>query len=415
MDQKEGGRVPGTRGNGNPAGSFLLDRWGTILGFDEGMERLTGWPAVRLVGKDKRATERIGSTAAADQPLYEGDIAIPKTTEIAILRLHTRTGRVLKVDAEVRRIPGSGDRAQVTILRVLARSAPTALEERAAGHDELTGLVGLAGFRTRLAADAAAATESGAPLSMVLADVDHLRDVNDLHGRAAGDTLLRTLSEVLRVVAGDESRLARVGDDDFAVILPGAGRGEARQMAAELRSTVERFPFGEIDRVPVVATLSLGTASFPTDADDAEDLEARAREALDEARALGRNRVWCYLRRPRVPVEVPVYFDASEELLVGYSRDLSPSGIFVQTGAPIDIGMRCAFNFPLPDSESRVHVIGRVVRSVRADVDAEAIRIPGMGVEFEVFGGAGDRHAIDAFVHDRERSSLRPERWPLSY
>jgi hypothetical protein len=71
-----------------------------------------------------------------------------------------------------------------------------------------------------------------------------------------------------------------------------------------------------------------------------------------------------------VPVQVPVFFEGAESLLVGYTRDLSPSGVFVQTSAPIEIGMRCALAFPLPGHEGKVHVVGRVVRTVPPDDDA---------------------------------------------
>ena len=158
-------------------------------------------------------------------------------------------------------------------------------------------------------------------------------------------------------------------------------------------------------------TLSLGAASFPADAESAGDLMERTADALDEARSMGRNRVWCYLRRPRVPVQVPVYFEGAESLLVGYTRDLSPSGVFVQTSAPIDIGMRCALAFPLPGHDGKVHVIGRIVRTVPPDMGVESheVRIPGMGVEFEKFGGASDRRAIEIFLHANESKTLRPE------
>jgi uncharacterized protein (TIGR02266 family) len=187
-------------------------------------------------------------------------------------------------------------------------------------------------------------------------------------------------------------------------------------MAATIRSTVERYSFFEEDSaVDQPITVSLGAASFPADADRPDHLLDRARDALDEARAMGRNRVWCYLRRPRVPLEVPVFFDGAESLLVGYTRDLSPSGVFVQTAAPIDIGMRCALAFPLPGREGKVHVIGRVVRTVRPEfTDDFATRVPGMGVEFERFGRRTDRRAIESWVHLNEAETLRPEIVPLS-
>jgi hypothetical protein len=78
--------------------------------------------------------------------------------------------------------------------------------------------------------------------------------------------------------------------------------------------------------------------------------------------------------------------------------------------------MRCAFAFPLPGQDGNVHVIGRVVRSVPPETAPTTVdlRIPGMGVEFERFGGPEDRHAIELFLHDHEATSLRPEDGPLS-
>ena len=156
-------------------------------------------------------------------------------------------------------------------------------------------------------------------------------------------------------------------------------------------------------------TLSLGAASYPTDADNEIDLVNRATEALDEARSLGRNRVWCYMRRPRVPLRTPVYLEGASPLLLGFSQDLSPSGLFVATPAPIDVGMRCALSFPLPTAQGNVHVIGRVVRTVPLVAPAAMdVRSPGMGVEFERFGPE-DRHAIEAYLYENESRTLRPE------
>jgi diguanylate cyclase (GGDEF)-like protein len=253
---------------------------------------------------------------------------------------------------------------------------------------------------------------------LILADIDHLREINDRLGHGAGDEVLRRLAGILRVRVDDESQLSRLGEDDFAILMADAGRGEARQFAASLRSTVERYRFfnGGGQKAKTRVTMSLGAASFPADADNAADLMERARDALNEARSMGRNRVWCYLRRPRGPLHVPVFFEGAESLLVGYTRDLSPSGVFVQTSAPIEIGMRCALAFPLPGREGKVHVIGRVVRTVPPDtaIEIQELRVPGMGVEFERFGGSTDRRAIESFLHENESSTLRPENGILS-
>ncbi len=412
----------GRRRRSTRSGSFIVDAAGTVLGFDQGMEDLTGWPAIEVVGHSRPlvlAVARPDATGPASA-LRPGTASLldPDAEAARLdLRLTCRDGRVVEVEAEALRLPGSGGRTTVSILRVLAQSGPPEVEAVAGGRDPLTGLADRATFEEMLADAIEDATREARPLALVLVDVDHLRRVNDRLGRMAGDEVLLKLAGILRATVDAGVFVARLGDDDFAVLLAGAGRGESRQFAARLRSTVERFRFSGLQHPggPVHVTLSLGAASFPADADGGNDLLARAREALDEARSLGRNRVWCYLRRPRVPLRAPVYFDGEQPLLLGFTRDLSPSGIFVETPTPIEIGMRCALSFPLPAAQGNVHVIGRVVRAVPLDPAPGAPpRAPGMGIEFERFGPE-DRHAIDRFLHANESATLRPERGDLSF
>jgi diguanylate cyclase (GGDEF)-like protein len=373
------------RDRGALGGSFLVDAQGTIVGFDGAMERLTGWSAAEVVGRGG------GSPLLAGAPAFDGN-----GQETVDLTLRCRDGSLLEIEARVTRL---GETATVSVLRVTARgedgkSLPLA------GRDALTGLSGRAAFFERLAAELRAADAGGRTLAVIVADVDHLRKVADLHGAEAAATALRKLAGILRATVREQDMVARLEEDDFAVILPGLGRGSARQIAARIRSTVERFRFSPagLGEASIGITLSLGGASYPTDADNETDLLARAREALDEARNLGRNRVWCYTRRPRVPLRTPVYLDGATPLLLGYSHDLSPSGLFVSTPAPIGVGMRCALSFPLPNTDGKVHVIGRVVRTVPiAEAGAHEPRLPGMGVEFERFGPE-DRRAIEQYL-----------------
>lgn len=403
-------------------GSFIVDRRGTILGFDQALEDLTGWPAVCVVGRDKGLAlapgEAEGAGATAGAPLYDGEIPVDGAPRNLELVLHCRDGRSLEVEAAATRLEGPGERVMVRVLRVTSLSSDDPARQDEARRDPLTALPNAEAFAVRLAAEFAEAAERARPLAVILADIDHLREINDVLGHRAGDEVLRKVAGILRVREPDESRLCRLGEDDFAMLLPDAGRGEARQVAAGLRSTIERYRFfGSSQANPgLQVTMSLGAASFPADAENASDLMERARDALNEARTMGRNRVWCYMRRPRVPVQVPVFFEGAESLLVGYTRDLSPSGVFIQTSAPIDIGMRCALAFPLPGRDGKVHVIGRVVRTVPTQIarETQEVRIPGMGVEFERFGGRSDRRAIESFLHERESTTLRPESGLLS-
>lgn len=393
---REGREAVLVRGDG---GSFLVDGQGTIVGFDGAMERLTGWTAADVVGRSAGAPILLGG---AFTPAVGQDIA-----ELALL---ARDGSVLDVEATLVHGPGAGGRTTVSVVRVVARNDGGHVTP-SAGRDPLTGLATRASFLERLGVEIREAATSGRPVALVVADVDHLRKVADTRGRDAAATVLKKLAGILRATVREDDLVARLADDDFGVILSGLGRGSARQVAARLRSTIERFRFASTwdGGASYGVTLSLGAASYPTDADNEADLLTRATEALDEARSLGRNRVWCYMRRPRVPLHAPVYLDGSSPLLLGYTQDLSPSGLFVATPAPIDIGMRCALSFPLPNVLGNVHVIGRVVRTVpiRTEPVADS-RSPGMGVEFERFGPE-DRRAIEAYLYENESRTLRPE------
>jgi uncharacterized protein (TIGR02266 family) len=387
-------------------GAFIVDARGIILAFDLRMEELTGWPAIEVVGRHTDlagARSHTGGYAAVTvRPLYDGAIRLPLPHEQLDLRLHCRDGRTLDVQAVAKQLGGTAGRVSVSITRVLARSEAPVSTGLDRSRDPLTGLAQRTAFMSRLEREMRAASDSARTLALILVDVDHLRRINDRLGRLAGDEVLHKLAGILRAAAGNEECVARLGDDDFGILMVGAGRGEARQLASRIRSNMEqvRLLCGRLGSDSAQVTLSLGAASFPADAESDTGLVERAREALAEARSLGRNRVWCYARRARIPVKTPVYFDGSEPLIVGFSRDLSPSGIFVQTPAPLETGMRCALAFPLPGTEDNVHVIGRVVRAVRPQRMSENPDelTAGMGIEFERFGPE-DRRTIESFLH----------------
>lgn len=383
-------------------GSFIVDRRGTVLGFDPGMEALTGFRAVEMVGRREGPLSAVYADEAAQDRVPLLDAARLRSAlerGWARLRLACSDGREAEVEAAV-----SAGKAGAPILVQVLRVAGLSAREGPAGvspeRDPLTGLLVREAFLSELSRRIGRAAEAGLPLALVLVDLDHFRRFNDRWGRKEGDEVLRRLSGILCAEARAADLVGRLGEDEMGLILPGAGRGEARVVAARVRSLVERIRAA--DRC---LTASLGSASYPSDADRGADLVTRAMEALEVARRLGRNRVWCYQRHPRVPVRTPVYFDAEEPVLFGYTRDLSPSGLFVQTDTPVGVGMRCALSFPLPELEGRVHVIGRVVRTVPSAADG---RVEGLGIEFERFSPE-DRGAIESFLHCREGTTLRPE------
>jgi diguanylate cyclase (GGDEF)-like protein len=151
--------------------------------------------------------------------------------------------------------------------------------------DELTGLLNRRAFRLRFAQTAAV----GRP-SVMLLDLDHFKPLNDRHGHAAGDAVLRAFAATAAGQLRRHDVFARHGGDEFAVLLPDTEVGDALQVAERVREAVGRMEvrFGDL---LLRITVSIGVAAVPRGAAAHEAALALADQALYRAKSLGRNRV----------------------------------------------------------------------------------------------------------------------------
>ena len=160
----------------------------------------------------------------------------------------------------------------------------------AAVRDELTGLLNRRGFHELFETELERSRRSGQPLSLVVGDLDHFKALNDRFGHAAGDRALEQLSVILGAAKRRIDTAARIGGEEFAVVLPDSDQHAAFILAERMRREVrETFMYEPYD-----LTISLGVATFPMHGSDAITLIAQADEALYAAKALGRDRsvVW---------------------------------------------------------------------------------------------------------------------------
>ncbi|GAB6041956.1 GGDEF domain-containing protein [Endothiovibrio diazotrophicus] len=156
-------------------------------------------------------------------------------------------------------------------------------------RDPLTGLYTRRMLMDFLDRQVKAARRHDHPLSVVLADIDHFKLVNDTFGHDAGDRVLRELGELLSKMVRSSDLEARLGGEEFAVILPFTDRSEAAMFAERVREKVTTA-LHRPDGQPL--TLSLGVATrAPGENVDAPTLLSRADEALYRAKAGGRDRV----------------------------------------------------------------------------------------------------------------------------
>jgi diguanylate cyclase (GGDEF)-like protein len=158
-----------------------------------------------------------------------------------------------------------------------------------ATHDDLTGLWNRGMVRKQLDAEIGRAKRAGRAVAVVLADVDHFKRVNDTHGHAAGDVVLREAATRMRSAIRAYDSIGRYGGEEFLIVLPDCDTSAAVVVAERARASVAR-PV-RVNDLDLPMSISLGVASLPNGSDDRDALIRAADEALYRAKAGGRNRV----------------------------------------------------------------------------------------------------------------------------
>lgn len=158
-------------------------------------------------------------------------------------------------------------------------------------RDGLTQCFNRAHFDAVLPREVARASRYNKPLTLLLADVDHFKRVNDTYGHPAGDAVLRAVAAQLGRSLRDSDLLARYGGEEFAIILPETGFGDAMQVAERLRGMIDQARI-DLPGLPALqVSASFGVASLEGVINSGDKLLAAADAALYRAKHTGRNRV----------------------------------------------------------------------------------------------------------------------------
>lgn len=158
---------------------------------------------------------------------------------------------------------------------------------RYAHTDALTGLWNRRSFNPTLRQLVALAKRQGAPLSIMICDVDHFKEVNDTYGHTMGDLTLQELGQRIYKVLRMQDCAARIGGEEFAIILPNTPLSGAMEVAARLQNACAYHPGPH----GIYFTISLGVAELDIQKDTPETLFDKADRALYKAKSEGRNRV----------------------------------------------------------------------------------------------------------------------------
>ncbi len=144
--------------------------------------------------------------------------------------------------------------------------------QEVAGRDELTELQNRRFFYERLDEEMKAAERLKKPLSILMLDVDDLKLINDEFGHQVGDQVLRSLGRVLNSEVGEKNVTARIGGDEFAVILPGADRKEADKIAWRIWDQLAKKPVKETASASIFLGVSVGIGGYPWGGETLEEI-----------------------------------------------------------------------------------------------------------------------------------------------
>ncbi len=222
-------------------------------------------------------------------PGARSEVAVPLIAE----------GRIIGVFNAESVEPFAFEPEEVQTLTVIARQAAQVirsaqlLEEtrRLAITDSLTELYNRRHFTRGLEENLSRAARYDERLALILLDVDHFKRVNDRFGHHVGDRCLQLIAHVLRESVRESDQIARIGGEEFAVLLQRADQDLVLSIADRLRDRIQNLVLDEDPTLPIDLTASVGVAFFPEQAEEPKGLFRLADKALYEAKRLGRNRI----------------------------------------------------------------------------------------------------------------------------
>jgi diguanylate cyclase (GGDEF)-like protein/PAS domain S-box-containing protein len=228
----------------------------------------------------------------------------------------TSSGRVLGAFAVCHRDARSPSAAELELIDMAGQIAAVAIEQRQlhdrllfqAHHDLLTGLPNRLLLNDRLEQCLARAQRGSTSFAVLQIDLDRFKLINDSLGHAAGDTLLQAVGDRLKSRVRQTDTLARVGGDEFTLLLTDLNKPEsAREVAEELLAALQE-PF-DIQGSEIFVGSSIGIAIYPQDSTDSHTLTKKADAAMYRAKTTGKNR-WHGFAPEMEPVENRLELDS---------------------------------------------------------------------------------------------------------
>lgn len=273
---------------------YMKDKQRTFQYVNKNVAELFGLPAEEIIGKAE--TEILPADIA--EHFYQSDKKVFATgerqsIEESVIDDEGISHRYLSIKIPYRKgddiVSLIGFSTEVTELYQLKEQF-----RKQANTDSLTGLYNRRYFVEHAEREFKRAQRNGKPLSVVSIDIDHFKMINDLHGHPVGDEVLKALSKNLLPNLRSEDVLARIGGEEFAIILPDTNLDMAARIAERIRKQQAEVKLTGHWQGEISVQVSVGVAIMqPTDK-SFDKLFSRADKALYSAKNKGRNQVYCY-------------------------------------------------------------------------------------------------------------------------
>jgi len=266
-----------------------------IVYVNPAFERVTGYSSAEAMGRNCNFLQK----ADRNQPdLEKIRAAVQEQREgHAVLRNYRKDGSRIWLDLYIAPVRDPRTRLVTHFVGVLyditeIKRYQDELEHRAT-HDSLTGLANRNLFNDRLHQGIVQARRYGRTLTVAFVDLDHFKLINDSMGHRAGDEMLKLISERINSCVREGDTVARVGGDEFVVLLQSPAHEESNYRIAQRMIAAIAAPFTLYGR-DLKLTCSIGLAVFPRDGSDAEALMRNADAAMYRAKETGRNQFQFY-------------------------------------------------------------------------------------------------------------------------
>jgi diguanylate cyclase (GGDEF)-like protein/PAS domain S-box-containing protein len=270
----------------NLAGVYRATLAGRLLECNEALVRLLGYSSREDLMRrtawdlfyDRRERESALARLRETGKLSNREVRLRRKDGVVVWVLENET--LLRGDDGVERVAG-------TLIDITERKEFEQRIEFNAYHDPLTGLPNRALLAEQLERLLAQARWSGRGLAILFLDLDDFKGVNDRLGHPTGDRLLQEVAQRLRDCLREDDDVARVGGDEFILLLPQVRPEGAARIAGKVLAEMQK-PF-QLDGEQLHVTTSVGIAHFPEDGDNAEALLRNADSAMYRAKQLGKN------------------------------------------------------------------------------------------------------------------------------